>query len=355
MVGDEPDELAVVVEAGLPDQVEAGSLSGDRDVLVAVQAHANRPAGDGRAERRDRREPVRLRLFAAEATPHAQRLHGDRVVAQAENVGDDLLGFTRMLGAALDVELPAFVEVRQRCVGLEIEMLLAEVLVVTFEDVRGIGKGGLDVSATRHPRCSLERSGLDRFRDGDQRRQRLVVDLDRRGTETGGLRRLGQNPAHRVSVVHHLTGEERFVAEDAGLIALGHVLRRQHVHHTGHREGGLGAHRGDSRVSVGRLHRPRGQGVRPAEGDVVGVPGGARHVTDRTLVGFRDADEGVVRDGRQVAHPATSSSADSAWSLRRDCDNMIARYSALARWSLIGVPSRPRVAAAVRAVSRVHG
>ena len=83
-------------------------------------------------------------------------MHGYGVLAQPEDVGDDVLGLAGMLRAALDVELAALVEVGQRRVSLEVEVLLAEVLVVTFEDVRRPGQRRLDVPATRDPGRALE-------------------------------------------------------------------------------------------------------------------------------------------------------------------------------------------------------
>ena len=70
-------------------------------------------------------KPVRLHLLAAEPAAHPQALHGDLVAAQPEHVGDDLLGLRRVLGAALHEDLPALVDVGQRAVGLEVEVLLA--------------------------------------------------------------------------------------------------------------------------------------------------------------------------------------------------------------------------------------
>ena len=278
------------------------------------------------------------------------------LVAQREHVGGDLLRFAGMLRAALDEELAALVVVRQRGVGLEIEVLLAEVLVVTLEDMRRRSQCGLDVASTRDPGCPLEGSRLDRLGDGDQRGKRLVVDLYRRGAEPGRLRRLAEHPADGVAVVHDLGREQRFVEEAAGLVDAGHVVGGEHVHDSVHRERGVRRQGDDARMGVRGLHRPGRQRVRPADGDVVRVLGRAGHMPDRALVRFRDADDGILGDGRQGAHtPATSISADSACSFRRARDNMMLRYSALARWSLIGVPSRPRAAAASRTVSRVPG
>ena len=75
------------------------------------QPDPDRPAGQGGAERGDRREPVRLHLLAAEAAAHPQALHGDAVAGDAEHVRDDLLGLGRVLGAGLDEDLAALVDI----------------------------------------------------------------------------------------------------------------------------------------------------------------------------------------------------------------------------------------------------
>ena len=76
-VASQREDAAVVVEPRLPRDVERMPLAGHRDVLRAVEPQPHGPAREHRAERGDRREPVRLHLLAAEAAAHAQRLHGD--------------------------------------------------------------------------------------------------------------------------------------------------------------------------------------------------------------------------------------------------------------------------------------
>ena len=129
-------EPAVVVEADPPLGVEAVPLAGHGQVLGAVQPQPDRPAGDHRAERGDRGEAVRLHLLAAEPAAHPQALHGDLVARPAEHVGDDLLRLGRVLGAGLDEDLPALVDVGQGAVGLQVEVLLAGELEHAGEDVR---------------------------------------------------------------------------------------------------------------------------------------------------------------------------------------------------------------------------
>ena len=125
---------------------------------------------------------------------------------QAEHVGDDLLRLGRVLGAALHEDLAALVDVRQRAVRLEVEVLLPGELDLAAEHVRRRRRAPASTSprsmcgwppwkllARRSPRATV-----------DQRRQRLVVDLDRRGAEPGGLERLAEHPADGVAVEHHL-------------------------------------------------------------------------------------------------------------------------------------------------------
>ena len=119
-------------------RVEAVPLAGHREVLRAVQPQPHRSAGQRRAERRDRGEAVRLHLLAAEPAAHPQTLHGDLVAVPAEHVRHDLLGLGWVLGAALHEDLPGLVDVRQRGVGLEVEVLLAGELELAAEHVRAV-------------------------------------------------------------------------------------------------------------------------------------------------------------------------------------------------------------------------
>ena len=143
----EREQPAVGVEADPPGGVEAVPLAGHRHVLGAGQPDPHRAPGERRAERGDRGEAVRLHLLAAEAAAHPQALHDHVVAAPAEDVRDDLLGLGRVLGAALDEHLAGLVDVRQRGVRLEVEVLLPADLGLALEDVRGPGEAGLDVAA----------------------------------------------------------------------------------------------------------------------------------------------------------------------------------------------------------------
>ena len=115
-----------------------------------------------------------LHLLATEAPAHPQALHGHLVAAQPQDVGHDLLGLRRVLGAALHEHLAALVDVRQGAEGLEVEVLLAGELELAAEHVgRGV-EAGREVTALDGWLATLELVGRDRLLDVDQRGQRLV-------------------------------------------------------------------------------------------------------------------------------------------------------------------------------------
>ncbi len=67
-------------------------------------------------------------------------------LCQPEHVRHDLLRLGRVLGAALDEDLLALVDMGQGAVRLEVEVLLAGELELAAEDVGGGGEAGLDVA-----------------------------------------------------------------------------------------------------------------------------------------------------------------------------------------------------------------
>ena len=102
---------------------------------AAGEPQPHRAAGEPGPEGRDRGEPVRLHLLAAEAAAHPQALHRHRVAGHAEDVGDDVLGLGGVLGAALDEHLAGLVDLRQRRVRLEVEVLLSGEVELAAEHV----------------------------------------------------------------------------------------------------------------------------------------------------------------------------------------------------------------------------
>ncbi len=154
--GVESRDPAVIVEPDAPLGVEAVPLAGHGEVLGAVQPQPYRSSGQARADGGDRGEAVWLHLLAAEAATHAQALHRHLVVGQPEDVRHDLLRLGGVLGAALDEDLAALVDQRQRGVGLEVEVLLAGELELAVEHVAGARQGGVDVAALHGRLGALE-------------------------------------------------------------------------------------------------------------------------------------------------------------------------------------------------------
>ncbi len=259
-------QVAVVVEADSPLRVEAVPLAGHRHVLRAGQPQPHRAAGEGRPQRRDRGEAVRLHLLAAEAAAHPQALHGHVVVVQAEDVGHDLLRLGRVLGAALHEDLAGLVDQRQRAVGLEVEVLLAGHLGLAAEHVRRPAEPGLDVAALHRGLPALEAVRRDRLAHTDDRGQRVVVDLDRERAEPRGLEGVAEHPADRVADEHHLGGEQRLVVLDAGVVDARNVVG-------GRARGPRPARRTPARGRAGSPGRGRGA---PGPGGRAGRRGSAR-------------------------------------------------------------------------------
>jgi hypothetical protein len=305
-------------------QSEPVALARHGEVLGAVQPHPDRAPGERRAQGGDRREPVRLHLLAAEAAAHAQALDGDLVVVPAQHVGHDLLGLGGVLGAALDEDLLALVDMGQGAVRLQVEVLLAGELELAAEDVGGGGEAGLEV-APRHLRGrALEGLGRDRLGHLDEGGERLDVDLDGGRAEPGRLDRLAQHPAHGVAVEHHLAGEQRLVVLDPGVVDPTDVGGGEHPDDAGHGQRRVGAQPGDPAVRAGDLHRPGVEHVLGAGHQVVGVERVAGDVESGALVGDGEPDRRVLGPLRQGAHAGTSSGL-SAYSLRRLWPSMAAR------------------------------
>ena len=323
---------AVLVEGHPPRRVEAVPLAGHRHVLGAAEPQPHRAAGEHRAQGGDRREPVRLHLLAAESATHPQALHGDLVTGEAEHVRDDLLRLARVLGRGLHEHLIGLVDVRQRRVRLEVEVLLTRERELAAEDVRAGGErgveGAVDVAAAHGRLPTLEGVGGDRLGDGDDRGQRLDVDDDGGRPEPGRLERLGEHPRHRVPDVHHLVGEQRFVALDPGVVDARHVGRREHAHDTGHREGGRDVESGDEAVGDRGLHGVGVQRTRDAGPQVVGVERLPRDVQGRGLVRHAEPDDRALRTPRQGAHDAPFLTLLCAASARRASPSIARRYAA---------------------------
>jgi hypothetical protein len=171
-------------------------------------------------------------------------------------------------------------------------MLLTGEGELAAEDVRGSGKTSIGV-ASRHRRlCTLEAPRGDRLGNGENRRQRVVVDLHRQGAQPRGLESLGEYPAHCVPVEADLTREERLVMLGAGVVHSGHVVRREHADDPLDLQRRVGAQRGHPCVGDRDLHGIGMQDVAQTVDEIVGVQRLTGHVQARTLVRQGLADDG---------------------------------------------------------------
>ena len=217
-------------------RVEAVALAGHGDVLGAVEAQPHRAAGEGGAERRDRRRyPCGCISLPPKPPPIRRHCTVTSWLGTAEHVGDDLLGLGRVLGAALHEDLAALVDERERRVGLEVEVLLAG---RTRTRPRTTWAAPASAASTS-PRATSGRppwklpaaiASVERR----ERRQRLVVDLDR-GRAAAGRPRASRRAPSRPAWPWNITsvGEQRLVVLDAGVVDAGHVGGGEHPDHAG--------------------------------------------------------------------------------------------------------------------------
>ncbi len=218
-------------------------------------------------------------------------------------MGDDLLGLGRVLRAALHEDLFGLVDLSQRYVSLEIEVLLAGELELAPKHVRGLGKRSLDVAALEVPPGALEVARGNRFADRHQRGERLVLHLDGRGAEPGSLQTLSEYPADGVSMKHHLGREQRLVVLHPGVVDPWHVVAGKNPNHPGYVVRRLHPKRGDQSMGVRRLDRPGVQDVARTYDEIVGVESLAGDMQRGTLMRQRQADHGLRRSLGQHAHP----------------------------------------------------
>jgi hypothetical protein len=304
------------VEAGLEAGQERVALAGQHHVLAPRQADADRALQARRRQRRDRRPPVGLHFLAAERPAHPQALHHHRVLGHGEDAGHDLLCLGRVLRRRVDQHAAVLVAIRQRGVGLEVEVLLPADGELARDPVRRAAQRGRRVSLGQPIASREEAVGGDGLLDRQDRRQHLAVDADEAGRQPRLLLGLGDHPRDGVSGKADLGRKQRLVAPgDADVVLAGHVVAGQHGEDARRlaRRGSVDTQ--DARVRVRHLHRPGVRDVRHVGPQVVDVARRAGHVADRRFVRQARPDgrggraSGGDRADRLVHCPASTSTA----------------------------------------------
>ncbi len=234
---------------------EGVTLPGEGHVALSVEADAHGAPGLLGADRRDGGPGVRLDLLAPERAAHPQRLAGDRVAGDAEHARDDDLRLGGMLRRGVDQHLAALVDVGQRRLSFEIEVLLPADLHFPREATGRLGDGRRDarvsVEGLDDQLVIRERLLVDRVLDGEDRVLRFGVDHHSGGGAAGEQLRLGEHPGDGLAVVLDLAWEERLVLPSGSDIGYaGDVGFTQHGDHAGHLGGGRGVDVLHERVCV---------------------------------------------------------------------------------------------------------
>ena len=164
-------------------------------------------------------------------------------------------------------------------------MLLPADGKLAFELQRAAGYRTAGVAALQRVRPGMEALRRNRIFYGENRGQRLVVDIHARGAALRRVQGLPQHPRDRLPMIHHLRGKQRLIAAIGARIAVArHVGRAQRGRHArcGQRRRYIQLpHQG---VRVRRHHGPRVQHLREAAHQIVRVQRLAGHVPARAFV-----------------------------------------------------------------------
>ena len=207
------------------------ALAGQREVVVAIEADFAGVARRACGERRDRRPGARLAFLTAEAATHPPCFHGDEGVRYSEDAGDDVLGLRRILGRSVHRHLVPFAGKSERCLALEIEMLLAADRKLAIQPARRLVDHGRGVASAEgivvlNPRAANERIG-----DRDGRRPGLDVDLSEPGRPACLVARARHDGEKRLTVEHYLlVDEQRLIGENRRNVVLARNIRRRQNH-----------------------------------------------------------------------------------------------------------------------------
>ena len=280
--------------------------------LLAVQGDLDRPL---RAQRQEaRRELVRERVaLAAERAAVGRRDDPDPRAREAEHLLELAMQVVRDLGAGPERQVAVRLAVRDaavrldRCVGVALEEEPIVAGVVGLREARlEVAEAQVDLlEDVRAPAALMDLHVLadQRLLDGQDRFERLVLDVDeRQRLERGVLIERCDGRDGLADVAHLVDRERRLVLgrrHDPHL--LGHVLARDDGHHAGMGERAPDVELHDPGVGLGRPEQAPVKHAR--QDDVVGVLRLTRQVGPG--VHLRQAPA-QYRQVRRLGHPTAA-------------------------------------------------
>ena len=267
------------------------ALAGKHEIIITVIDRFRRPASQMRRQRRRDRRQTALTFLAAKAATHTAGFDGHGMIAHAENVGDLVLDLAWMLGRGMDQHIAILTRKRQRCLALEIEMLLSANIDTAAEGARRRCDGRIRIAARHGRRRPQKRACLHRRLDGYDRRQLLIADFGKANRSPGRRHRLGGNGKHRLADIIYLgVGKNRIIAIDRRTVILSrNICGAHHPCDAGRGGNSRQIHRGDARMRMRTLRNQHHKAIFGGN-DVIDIDRGTGNMFVRTVMAQRGTD-----------------------------------------------------------------
>ena len=192
------------------------ALAGDDHVLVAAEADAGGLASFEGGQGRDRSHRIGLGFFPAKAAPHAQTGHHHPVVGQVQHIRHRVLGGRGVLGGGIHLKVALSIRNCPRRLGLQVEMVLPVHVHFPFQHMVCAFEGSQSVASGTEVRRAVEALRFNCFGNRQNRRQRLVLNLDLLSTKPGGGFRFAHHPDDGLApVADFIRRQQRFVVADS--------------------------------------------------------------------------------------------------------------------------------------------
>ncbi len=290
----ERENTALIVEADLPIEQKVVALAGDDHVVIARQAQLRRPPGLRGDKRRHAGDLRRLTLLAAEGTADAPHLDGHCGVGQVQKMRDAMLHLGRMLGRAINQH--------SAIAGAE----------TSGQPMRRGGEGAGGIAALHSLQRRNVALGGERLLDGEDGRQRRVVDGDALGRLTRRREAVGRHDGDGLTgILRCACGKAGLALEDgADVVDPRDIGSAQHHRDAGQSQRGRGIDTQDAGTRM-RAHDQFAMQKAGWLGYVVDETRGAGDMEPRAVMVPRRAWSAGDATGRSVAHSVITSSGTS--------------------------------------------